>query len=213
MSNIFDLNEEWQKIVTGAGTIDGQTIADIVEANGENTPDKIADMVAVVEKINNEIDNTKNYRTRINEQIDQMERNAGQMRGYILEAVEEIGEKKPDAPEFKIVQIDGRPWLKSVYTEFAAPRIEIVDERIIDEIYKKPQPAQIDIPMIAKEYTVKADAYRVERRELILKLKDDVEAKTITEAEARQALHEFSRSQQPQISGINVEQQKTIGFL
>lgn len=212
MNDVFGLSESWQKVIMGAGSLDGQSVADVVEAAGPNTPDKVAEMAAVVEKIMGEIESLKSYRTKINEQIDRAEANAEQIRGYILEAVEEIGEPKPDAPEFKIVRIEGRPWIKSAWTELRAPRIEVVDERIIDEAYKKPRPAEIDLQRISKDWTGMADTYRAERRAYILALKDEVEAGTKTDAEARQALHEYHLSKQPQISGISIKQPKGVNF-
>jgi hypothetical protein len=212
MANIFKLTSDWKTIVDMADMLDEQTLEDMLEAIEGATEEKVANMVAVVKNIKAELDLAKDFKKEIEAKIKSMDNTINRLNDYILLGVDTVGQPKKDAPEFKKLEIKNAPWVKSAWTQFNPPKVEIVDERMIDPEFLVPQPDKVDTKAIAKRWKEDLEEWEARKNAVLLDYQTRIEAGEISEDDATAEFEEWEKNNRPSISGVNVTQSVGIRY-
>jgi hypothetical protein len=212
MANIFNLTEAWKQIVDMADQLDEQTLEDTLESIEGETGDKVANMIAVVKNIKSEIDLAKDFKKTVEDKIRTMENTVARINDYILLGVDTVGKPKKGAEQFKKLEISGAPWVKSAWTQFNPPKVEIVDDRLVDPEFLIPQPHKVDTKEIAKRWKEENESFEAKRNAYMLDLQVSINEGEITEEEADQRLEQFDQHHKPDLSGVKVTQSVGIRY-
>jgi hypothetical protein len=214
MSNIFDLSNNWKQIIEMADELDEQTLEDMLEAIEGATEEKVASTIAVVKSIKGELDVAKDFKKTIEAKIKTMENTVNRLNDYILLGVDTVGKPKKGAEQFKKLEIKNAPWVKSAWTQFNPPKVEIVDENMLDPEYLVPQPPKIDTKTIAKHWKENMEEFEAKRNAFLLELQTMIDEQDIDEQEADERLEAWDREmkRQHEIQGVDVTQSVGIRY-
>lgn len=212
MANIFNLTEAWKQIIDMADELDDQTLEDTLESIEGETADKVANMIAVVKSVKSEIDLAKDFKKTIEEKIRTMENTVTRINDYIMLGVDTVGKPKKGAEQFKKLEIKEAPWVKSAWTQFNPPKVEIVDDRLVDPEFLIPQPHKVDTKEIAKRWKEELEEYEAKKNAYMLELQVKINEGEIEESEADQMLEEFEKDNKPELSGVKVTQSVGIRY-
>lgn len=212
MANIFKLTSDWKAIVDMADQLDEQTLDDMLEAIEGATEEKVANMIAVVKNVKGELEVAKDFKKSIEEKIKTMNNTIDRLNEYILLGVDTVGQPKKDAPEFKKLSISNAPWVKSAWTQYNPPKVEIVDDRMIDPEFLIPQPDKVDTKAIAKRWKEDNEEFEARRNSFMLELQTMINDGEINEDQADELLEQFETQNKPQISGVDVSQSVGIRY-
>jgi hypothetical protein len=212
MANIFNLTEAWKQIVDMADQLDEQTLEDTLESIEGETADKVANMIAVVKNVKSEIDLAKDFKKTIEEKIRTMENTVARLNDYILLGVDTVGQPKKGAEQFRKLEIKNAPWVKSAWTQFNPPKVEVVDDRLVDPEFLVPQPHKVDTKEIAKRWKEELEEYEGKRNAFLLDLQLQIDEGKITADEADQAVEQFEKDNKPEMSGVKVTQSVGIRY-
>lgn len=212
MSNIFELADHYKQIIEMADELDEQTLEDMLEAIEEATETKVASFVAVVKSVKGELEVAKDFKKQLEDRIRTMNNTINRLNEYIMAGVETVGNPKKGAEQFKKLEIKGAPWVKSAWTQNNPPTVEIVDERIVDQEFKVPQPDKIDGKAIAKRWKEESDEYEAKRSAFIMELELKIGEGEIEQEVAEERLKDFEIANKPQIPGVVVTQSIGIRY-
>lgn len=211
MSNIFKLTDDFKTIVEMADQLDEQTLEDMLEAIGEATSDKVAKTIAVIKSVKGELDVAKDFKKDLEARIKTMTSTVNRLNEYIMLGVETVGKPKKDAPQFRKLEIKDHPYVKSVWTQYNPPSVEIINEGDLDEEFLIPQPPKANNKLIAERWKENMAEYEAKRSAFILDLQTQVDEGKITtdQADDNLKLWEFENKAKFEISGVEVRQ--TVG--
>ena len=209
MSNIFKLTDDFKQIIDMADQLDPQTLEDTLEALGELTADKVAKTIAVMKSIEGEISVAKEYKKDLEQRIKTMEATQKRLSEYIQLGVETVGKPKKGAEQFRKLEIKDHPWVKSVWTQYNPPSVEVVNLEAFPENYLVPQPPKADSKKIAADWKKKMSEYEARRNAFILEMETLIQEGQIDEEKAAEAITNFEEQNKPKIPGVEINQ--TIG--
>lgn len=212
MANIFELSAAWKEIVNMADQLDEQTLDDTLEAIEGETAEKVANMIAVVKNINAEIDLAKEFKKSVEEKIKTMNNNVKRLNDYIQLGVQTAGQPKKGAEQFKKLEIKGAPWVKSAWTQYNPPSVNIVDERIIDGEYLVPQPPKVDSKKIAADWKKRQEEYEARRNAEIMSIQLAIDSGELDPVYADDRLEEWERDNRHNYEILGVEVKQTVGI-
>lgn len=214
MSNIFELTSNYKEIIEMADQLDEQTLDDMLEAIEGTVEEKVASMIAVVKSVKGELEVAKDFKKSLDGRMKSMNNTIARLNDYILLSVDTIGKPKKGAEQFKKLEIKDKPWVKSAWTQFNPPSVEVVDDRIIDSEFKIPQPDKVDTALVAtkwKEKMVQFEENKTKEMEIISQM---LERGDIDESEADQRLEQWVKDNKHnyEIKGIEVKQSVGIRY-
>jgi hypothetical protein len=212
MANIFQLTSNWKEIVDMADQLDEQTLEDTLESIEGEVGDKVANMIAVVKNIKAEIDLAKDFKKDLEGRIKTMENTVNRLNDYILLGVDNVGQPKKGAEQFKKLEIKNAPWVKSAWTQYNPPKVEIVDDRLLDPDYLVPQPPKPDTKLIAKHWKENMEEHEAKRNAYLLDLQTQIDEGSIDADQADQLLADWEKDNKPDISGVSVTQSVGVRY-
>lgn len=214
MSNIFELTSNYKEIVDMADQLDEQTLDDMLEAIEGTVEEKVASMIAVVKSVKGELEVAKDFKKSLEGRMNSMNNTITRLNDYILLSVDTIGKPKKGAEQFKKLEISNKPWVKSAWTQFNPPSVEVVDDRIIDPEFKIPQPDKVDTKAVATKWKEKMTEFEESKAKEMGMISQMLEHGDIDEAEADQRLEQWVKDNKHnyEIKGIEVKQSVGIRY-
>lgn len=214
MSNVFELTQDYKQIIEMADQLDEQTLSDMLEAIEGALEEKVAATVAVVKSIKGELDVAKDFKKSLEGRIKTMDNTINRLNDFILLSVDTIGKPKKGAEQFKKLEIEGKPWVKSIWTQYNPPAVSIVDDRLIDPEFKIQQPDKVDTKAIAakwKELNLKYEEAKLAEMEIIQSL---IEKGEIDSVEADERLEQWIKDNRNnyEVKGIAVAQAISVRY-
>jgi hypothetical protein len=212
MSNIFELSTNWKQIIEMADELDEQTLDDMLEAIEGATEEKVASMIAVVKSVKGELEVAKDFKKTLEDRIKTMNNTINRLNDYIMLGVDTVGKPKKGAEQFKKLEIKNAPWVKSAWTQFNPPSVNIVDERLVDPDFLIPQPDKVDTKEIAKRWKEDMAEFEAKKNAVLLDLQTQIDEGSINEDDATAQFEEWEKENKPQISGVEVSQSVGIRY-
>lgn len=212
MSNIFELSTNWKQIIEMADELDEQTLDDMLEAIEGATEEKVASMIAVVKSVKGELEVAKDFKKTLEDRIKTMNNTINRLNDYIMLGVDTVGKPKKGAEQFKKLEIKNAPWVKSAWTQFNPPPVNIVDERLVDPDFLIPQPDKVDTKEIAKRWKEDMAEFEAKKNAVLLDLQTQIDEGSINEDDATAQFEEWEKENKPQISGVEVSQSVGIRY-
>lgn len=195
-----------------ADELDDQTLEDTLEAIDGEMGEKVANMIAVVKNIENEIELAKDYKKTLEDRMKTMNNTVKRLKDYIMLGVDTAGKPKKGAEQFRKLEIKDAPWVKSAWTQYNPPSVKVVDDRLVDPDYLIPQPAKVDTKEIAKRWKEEMAEFEAKKNAVLLELQTQIDEGTINEDDATAQIEQWEKDNTPHFSGIAVEQSVGVRF-
>ena len=213
MANIFKLTSDYKAIQEMADELDPQTLDDMIEAIQDATEEKVSSLIAVVKSVEGDLEVAKTHKKYVEERISTMNSTITRLKEYIHLGVETVGKPKKGAEQFVKLEFKGVPHVKSAWTQFNPPKVEVIDDRLIPDDYLVPQPAKVNSTKIAADWKKKQEEYQAQKNAFILDLSTRI-GEEFDEQEADERLEAWEKENRhiSEIQGVDVTQKIAVRY-